>query len=218
MRWTGAANKYTTPDPAGLRVTVPAMRREIAPIGIDARFEVEGDFEVVGAYELLSADRPTKGYGVGVDLFIEVGQERRRLAKVGRYNTASGGHVYVVQIADRDKPMSTVKATPTSETSGQLRMVRRGPVLTLSVKDATGEGCRDLLQGEIGTDEVTRLKFAVVTGGAAHAADARLVDFRIRSDSVTAEHVGGTGPDGAPVAGTGEASAPRVWLRSAGAV
>src|SRR5262249_55316662 len=153
-------------------------------------------------YDLLSADRPTKGYGVGVDLFIEVGQERRRLAKVGRYNTVSGGHVYVAQVADRDKPMSTVKTTPTTETSGQLRMVRRGSVLTRGGKAARGGGFRDLFKGEIGADEVTRLKFAVVTGGAAHAVDARLVDFRIRSASVKAEHVAsGPGAKGAGVPG-----------------
>src|SRR5262249_11352616 len=119
LKWMGGGGKYRSPAPEGLGGTVAAMRRDLNPIRGGGRFQLEGDFEVVGTYELLSADRPTKGYGVGVDLFIEVGPERRRLAKVARYNTVARGHVYLAQITDRDRPAATpAKRTATTETSG----------------------------------------------------------------------------------------------------
>ena len=70
------------PDPAGLRITLPADRPQNFAVAVVSKFSLVGDFEVTGSYELLSATQPKEGYGVGVCLWVATDPGRRKFAKV----------------------------------------------------------------------------------------------------------------------------------------
>src|SRR4051794_8932466 len=59
-----------TAEEEGLRITLGATRKGHWPVEVTTDFPLSGDFEVTGTYELLSARRPTKGYGVGVHMNV----------------------------------------------------------------------------------------------------------------------------------------------------
>ncbi len=45
-------------EPRGLRITLPARRRDTAPVGFTPKFRISGDFEITVGYEILSAKPP----------------------------------------------------------------------------------------------------------------------------------------------------------------
>ena len=75
----------TKREEAGLRITLPADRTPNQPVGFKTTMVLSGDFEITAAYELLAADPPTTGYGVGVNLGLAPDGARKKYAKVGRF-------------------------------------------------------------------------------------------------------------------------------------
>ena len=53
------ADRYTTRQPEGLRITLPAGPGELRHIGVASRFRVRGDFEITGTFELVDPLPPT---------------------------------------------------------------------------------------------------------------------------------------------------------------
>lgn len=186
-------SKYTMQEPEGLRVTLPAKRQPRSPVGLQTDIEVAGDFDVIGAYELLAADRPAEGAPkdamVGVNLFLVQGKDNKRFAKIGRYNSGLWGHVYLCQVTLRGRTPDTMKESfPTAETSGELRASRRGSTITFFVKDAsTGGQFKELMKDDFGTADVTTVRFLANTGNEPCAVDARLIDFRMSHHPPVAE-------------------------------
>jgi hypothetical protein len=59
--------EHVRPSPAGLEITI--LKPWIHPwggVGVRTAFGLRGDFEVTATYEILQADPPTDGFGVGV--------------------------------------------------------------------------------------------------------------------------------------------------------
>src|SRR5699024_10653174 len=54
----------------GLRLTVPKDDGPRGPFGIATKFPVHGDFEITAGYQILHADEPSAGFGVGFTLFV----------------------------------------------------------------------------------------------------------------------------------------------------
>src|SRR5262249_30103830 len=54
----------------GLRLVLPTDGRQTYGWGVAGKFSLSGDFEVTGAYELMTVDPPTRGSGVGVVVWI----------------------------------------------------------------------------------------------------------------------------------------------------
>src|SRR5262245_10004120 len=61
-----------TPEKEGLRITLPRDRKRMGQVGVFTNFPVKGNFEITAAYEILHADQPSEGWGVGVTLYIYV--------------------------------------------------------------------------------------------------------------------------------------------------
>ena len=88
----------------GLRITLPPAREKHWPIEVQANFVLTGDFEITGTYELLSAARPTKGYGVGVAINIATNNARDKFAKISR-----------LMREGRKRPFGRILAQPAAE-------------------------------------------------------------------------------------------------------
>src|SRR5687768_10713742 len=56
----------------GLRITLPKDRQRLGQVGVFTNFPIKGNFEITAAYEILHADQPTDGWGVGATLYLLV--------------------------------------------------------------------------------------------------------------------------------------------------
>jgi len=115
------ANMVTKVEPGGLRITLPAARPRHFPIEVCAKFSLFGDFDVTGTYELLSAAKPAKGYGVGVALIVANNDKRDKFVKVGRLMRPEIGSVYFSEFWTRKPPEAyQFGSQPTEVRAGQL--------------------------------------------------------------------------------------------------
>ena len=57
--------RFVKPTPEGLRMTLPKDRADLGPARVVTSFGVGGDFEITAAFEILRAEEPSGGYGVG---------------------------------------------------------------------------------------------------------------------------------------------------------
>src|SRR5262249_20761419 len=58
-------------EPEGLRITLPKDREPRLAVGLRTSFGIQGDFEVTVTYEILHAEEPPSGYGVGAGMFVQ---------------------------------------------------------------------------------------------------------------------------------------------------
>src|SRR5262249_38668095 len=111
----------------GLRITLPATRTRMAPVGVSTTYRLVGDFEVTGTYVILAAEKAPKGIGAGVALNIATDPELRNFGKVGHFFRPNEGNVHLAEYWNKDTPKSyRVQAVPTQSRSGQVRLAREG--------------------------------------------------------------------------------------------
>jgi serine/threonine protein kinase len=203
------------PEAEGLRITLPATRPVNHPVEVVTEFAVSGDFEITATYELLSATRPDKGYGVGVALNIADSDARNTFAKIMRAKVAREGNVFLSEYWTKGarKDYQT-RTKPTQSRGGQLRLVRKGPALRFLAADGMGGDFQEIYsQDQFGTDDMAHVRFVVADSGRpGNAVDARLVDLRIRSGNPLPEPAPDSAAPGAPQHPSGS----KIWLAAAG--
>jgi hypothetical protein len=174
----------TNAEIEGLRITLPGTRRASQPIALVTKFNLDGDFEITGTFELISADQPTKGYGVGVSLSIASDAGREKFAWVSRMMRPGKGSIYASENWDKSIKDSYRFYTKPSEVKiGQLRLVRAGAKLLCLASDGPGKEFIKINEVEqFGSEEMAGgMRFQVINSGSpGSAVDARLVDLRIR--------------------------------------
>lgn len=85
------------PEKEDLRITLPKTRAVNQPIDVLLTFSLFGDFELTGGYELLLAEQPTKGYGLGVSLGVANDRDRDKFAQIGRMNRPKEGSIFAAE-------------------------------------------------------------------------------------------------------------------------
>ena len=98
--------------------------------------------------------------------------------RLGRFNTVDGD-VYSLNHTDADRgPRPAPPRLPTTDTTGKLRLVRKGHELTYLV--AGGEQFLELFKTDFGNDDLKLLRFVVQTSDGPSTVTVRLVDLRVR--------------------------------------
>src|SRR5207253_3455313 len=123
LRVEGAgADAVTRPEPAGLRITLPANWNNPG-VWVRPHVRVAGDFDITAGYELLGAEAPRDGGGPGVVL-LAVSPGSKKMAKLCRLLRRVEGDRYLADITDNNyKPRKiTTKMVPTQVRAGQLRL------------------------------------------------------------------------------------------------
>jgi hypothetical protein len=177
------AHGYCKVEAEGLRISLPAKRAQPWPIGVRASFPVKGDCEITASYELLLADRPSKGYGVGATLYIVTETPAKKAAMVGRMNRPQGS-TYICDFNWTDqtgKRHYEREDAPSEIRSGKLRLVRRGPWVSYHVAEGADNEFRELRRVEFGTDDLTEVRVAGDTGTGDRPVEVRFRDFEIRA-------------------------------------
>src|SRR5436853_6974483 len=66
--WGAQAPEFMRMD-QGLRITLPATRRPLSPVGLAVKARWKGDFEVTGGFEIVDVPEPPKRPGAGVSMY-----------------------------------------------------------------------------------------------------------------------------------------------------
>jgi serine/threonine protein kinase len=213
-------NAITRFEAEGLRVTMPAGRPVTWPVEVRTSFAISGDFEVTASYELLSAARPTKGYGVGVTLNIADHGDRNKFAKMSRSVLPKKGSVFHSQFwVNSPRHADQERTKPTLSRIGQLRLLRKGTVLQGLAADGLEGNFEEILTiKQFGTENMNSVLLGVMdSGGPGFAVDARLLDFRVRaSNFVPKPDATSQGIDFPTTSEPERKSGPKSWLAALG--
>ena len=177
------AKRQIKEEAGGLRIVLPAEFAKPAPTGLLWKSRVAGDFEITLSYELLKANRPTKGGGVGVNLYLKTDTPKDEAVLLSRIHQVKGGNVYFCTRTTVNKEgnrQADKTAIPTEALSGMLRLTRRGREVAYSVAEGDKADFRRLHAVDLGTEEVKYLRIAVDPGGSESPVEARLRSFVVK--------------------------------------
>jgi RNA polymerase sigma factor (sigma-70 family) len=176
-----APEAVTRLEQAGLSLKLPAGWPHPG-VWVRPHVLIGGDFELTASYELLDAEVPRGGPGVGVVL-VAVSPGSKKMAKIARLLRPRDGDCYLADITDQaehPRKIST-RTVPTQARAGQLRLVRQGSTVRYLVAETPGQEFREVHRDEFGDHDVEDVAFTVSSHGSLTAVTARLLDVRIRS-------------------------------------
>jgi hypothetical protein len=169
----------------GLRIKLTKDRKATGQVGVFTNFPIKGNFEITAAYEILHADQPTEGWGVGTTLFIYAEETNKDAAGIYRLNLPKGAQAMkwnsiVMRDGQRDAKGNRIAC---DAKIFRLRMTRSRRTLTCFwAPGLAGNDFREIGRTEefFGGD-ITSVVLNTTTGNQRHDLDARFVDLRIRS-------------------------------------
>jgi serine/threonine protein kinase/predicted RNA-binding Zn-ribbon protein involved in translation (DUF1610 family) len=172
---------------AGVRVTLSAGDEVRWSSGLATDATIHGDFEITGSFEILKADRPQTGYGVGVGLYAAVDRDTNDSVSLARRLMSDGTTRFV---SDRMTPTKDglhhqSKWVRSTANAGKLRLQRVGSRLRFFVAD---QGQSDFVlvdDVEFSNEDIELFKFEASAGGSKSGLDCRLLDFTLRVDKLT---------------------------------
>ena len=137
------------PAPGGMRMTFQADRASLAPAGLSTRCDFSGDFEVSMSYQMLSVQNPTKGYGSGVNIWLQFKSNKNHIAKIAHYHRPRDGNVFFLDFRVGEVEESNVEMIPTSESEGRIALKREGSNLVFLAGPLDGD-LKILRQAKVG--------------------------------------------------------------------
>jgi hypothetical protein len=184
---TMGASKLLRAEPQGLRITLPAQRNSRQPVGFTTRFALRGDFEITLAYEVVRVEKPTTGYGAGINIWIRAHNLKQDAATIGRMVDTGGKQYFgshrAFDLPDGKRQNQIGKPHPTEKGSGKLRLARSGPTLKYLVAEGDSNQFQEVYESEFGADDVDMVRFAVENWGSPTIADFRIKSLNIRADA-----------------------------------
>jgi hypothetical protein len=177
VKTSGPLNpEFVRPEPEGLRITLPKDRDELDSVKFDVATAIKGDCEITATIDILEAETPPEGLGVGV--FLAVNQAVR----VGRMAGANGQQAVVWERwrAPDGTRGYIGEPTPCPDKARRLRLTRIGSVMHFRWSpEATGNDVREIGQCEFGDDDITLVRLIGQTGAKSCRLDIRFIDLRI---------------------------------------
>lgn len=211
--------KYMTPEPEGLRVRLTGHGAPPSwdPACVTWQMQARGDFVVTARYEILKAERPAKGVGVGVELYLMLGNANKDGVAFARCIRPSGrsqfGFIVLTNDANGNRRGRDGKEENTTERSrsGQLRLVRKGSFLTASYAQADDANFTEFQRAEIGTTDIRLFRLTGYSGDDPNAVlDLRLLEFSLEADEWSRDGQFLTPPPGEDVPKAKQEAAPVV--------
>src|SRR5262245_27930458 len=149
-----------TPEPDGLRLQYIPGKTPNKTLGIAWNFQVRGDFVVTAHYEILAIEKPAKGSGVGVELYLMLDdpskkENERDGIPLSRLLRPSGTAAITIQHrvtneeGKRINKVSTGKAATAASERGRLRLARQGATMIASFAEGDAEEFQELNRFEV---------------------------------------------------------------------
>jgi hypothetical protein len=183
---------------------------------VKLKTRVKGDFEITSAFEILQAEQPTQGHGVGFSLLVEFDSPRGDVADLVRASRVVEGEVFICTHSfaeETGKKVYHMKFPPAAGRSGRLRLTRIGrEVVYWAAEGAAGEFAEMCRHDDIGTDDVVAISANAFPGHAPNFVDLRILDLRVH----VLDEVEARAREAAPPEQRNEGS--RLWLAAGGLV
>jgi hypothetical protein len=184
------SDQFIKSEPEGLRITLPKNRNDLSPVVVGTRTGIQGDFEITATLEILKAEQPKDGFGVGASLFINKVDPAAEGATLGRLVRPKGKQVVFWDLGigkKKEELQFDIDFRPYSEDQMRLRLKRTGTQLSyLLAKGLTGENFDELPAKEFGGNDIEKVLVRVTTGQQPVLVDVRLIELRIRSGAAPA--------------------------------
>src|SRR5207253_8205566 len=113
----------------GLRITLPPNRKGADPVGLLIQGPFAGNFSITTGFELVRADRPRAGSGVGYELYVMTEAAGRDAIALIRSKQPDDQDVFACSHMTTDeqgKRHYQTNVFPASAASGRLRLTRSG--------------------------------------------------------------------------------------------
>ena len=205
----GHAEELVHAEASGLRIKMPPGMGRPEGVGIKPRFKIRGDFDLSATFEILQADKPTEGYGVGAQMSIETESPTKEAATAEwTYTPGKEGTRFISTriIGQLDgNRQYRVQSLAANRRAGTLRLARTGSTLRASYRDEGEATERFLPAVELGTEDVAWLKLVANTGISDHP-----VDIRLKTLTLSADELPGWAGSTAP-SPPGSAPGGRTW-------
>jgi hypothetical protein len=215
-------------EPEGARITMPAGQGKFPTTGVAANFQIKGDFQITASFEVLKAEQPTEGYGVGVSLYAAIDPDANDALSLARRVGIKGGINYLSDRMspnpDKGRPDHDTKTRPSKAPTGKLRVQRVGTVIRFLFADGDSPNFVPILQNsknridrEFGHGDIRYFQIGGDAGNSEAELDLRLLDLTVEAEELpglveAAKRVppawvlNPQGPDG-------KAAPSPVWLR-----
>jgi hypothetical protein len=185
------ADEFVSFGPEGLRITLPQGHAgPRPPIGIQTRFPVKGDFEITTTFKLLQEPTPEEAGKEQTRFTLTVGLDKVgfNVATISRRVEVLGGTQWLGWVSlgagDFKDNRNRAKGFPTQATSGRLRLVRKGPLLSYHASEGADENFTPLLEYPFGPEDLNEVRLVGTTGSLKAALDVLVTDLRIRAESL----------------------------------
>jgi hypothetical protein len=172
------------PEAAGLRITIPANKARRHRAGIEIRSFIKGNFEMIAGYEILAADQPEAGYGVGFEMYLNAATPTQDRVGLFRLHRPVEGDSYMVGrgATVNGKPENKNTCFPTTARSGQLKLTRRGKEVIAWAAEGAAGPFKELHEVDFVAADLSRIWFAAYAGNTEYGVDLRIIDIKIRSN------------------------------------
>src|SRR5262249_25623501 len=157
--------KFLKAEPEGMRITLPAtFVHPFGGIGYLIEQGFQGDFEVTATVEVLHADPPQTGYGVGVVLVVNKGGPAHgKWASLGLRKRAKSGEVLYSATGQDQPPGYEGDEKPCTDRVGKLRLKRTGTTLSyLWAPGPKGEVFHTTHQCDFGPEPIESVRLTAV--------------------------------------------------------
>lgn len=175
------AEMLSKPEANGWRITLPPGRVNSSPVGLVLISTIRGDFEITTGFEILRADRPSRGDGVGYELYLlldSATQDAFSFYRLNRVKEGEGFRTLRMSGLGEERTYQGEFARAASK-SGQLRLTRQGGSVAFLAAD--GElPFRELFRHDLGTADLKRVHLAAFTGRVPDAVDLHIRDLKIQ--------------------------------------
>ncbi len=187
--WRAQPDGEVKYEPNGVRITLPAGHPgELPSTGINTPIAVKGDFDISVNYEILKEPVDANGGTPSMKLILMAVLDRKQFnpAVLARIQTGAGEpkfstYVTLTDMETGQKKSKGGKQFPANAQKGSLRMVRKGPVLSVYVKEDLETKFRYLKEFlNFPQDDLKFVRLLASTGNAKASLDVRYSDFRIR--------------------------------------
>jgi RNA polymerase sigma factor (sigma-70 family) len=176
-------------EPAGLRLTLSKKNPPFGGFtGVTRHMGVKGDFEITLGFELITEPDPGReGAGTGFGFKVDVegaGGDHARLNRVVRFNSRLFTTYLEVTDPASGQKRNPFYCVPSPIRTGRLRMVRGGDQLAFYAAEGTSEDFQFIRHEPFPSADVKQIMIAAIVGGPQALEDVRILDLRVRADSL----------------------------------